>query len=240
MIAHTQEREDPRRVRSPPDGEAVVAGRRATSGWSAELELLFLILCRVPRGVRRSSHTRTHAEHTHTFPHAFVVQCPLSSLCSRSQSLPSPRISPAHLSLSNPITRHRALSSCNAWIVVLSKISIHLCRCCVPCRRSIAHSLPCERSRPLLCCIPHMRLQDNISSHLSSLFFFVVSLSPLPPCRYRPAARMLLSALHPFPQSHLSVRIPPARGQSFPRSLNAVPTHAHTRTHKHNTRIPQA
>ena len=75
-----------------------------------------------------------------------------------------------------------------------------------------------------------MRLQDNISSHLV-VPLLRLSLSPLPPCRYRPAARMLLSALHPFPQSHLSVRIPPARGQSFPRSLNAVPTHARTQAH---------
>ncbi len=102
MIAHTQEQADPRRVRSPPDGEAVVAGRRATSGWSAELEFLFLILLPGSAGCPA------------LVPHADAL--------SRSQSLPSPRISPAHLSLqsNNKASRPQLLQCMD------SSVCIHL------------------------------------------------------------------------------------------------------------------
>ena len=77
-----------------------------------------------------------------------------------------------------------------------------------------------------------MRLQDNISSHLVVPLLLRLSLSRR--C-HRAAIAQLRACCSPLstPSHNLIslVRIPPARGQSFPRSLNAVPTHAHTQAH---------
>ena len=111
----------------------------------------------------------------------------------------------------------------------------------MPCRRSIAHSLPCERSaRPLLCCIPHMRLQDNISSHLVVPLLLRLSLSRR--C-HRAAIAQLRACCSPLstPSHNLISQSGFRRHVASPsHAPSTLSPHTHTSTHKHNTRIPQA
>ena len=104
----------------------------------------------------------------------------------------------------------------------------------VPCRRYMAHSLPCERSaRPLLCCIPHMRLQDNISSHLVVPLLLRLSLSLSRRCR-RAAIAQLRACCSPLSTpSHNLISLSPDSAGTWP-VLPTLPQRCPpTRTHKH-------
>ena len=106
----------------------------------------------------------------------------------------------------------------------------------MPCSRSIAHSLPCERSaRPLLCCIPHMRLQDNISSHLVVPLLLRLSLSRR--C-HRAAIAQLRACCSPLstPSHNLISQSGFRRHVASPsHAPSTLSPHTHTSTHTSTT-----